>query len=226
MHIRRILALGGLIVLTGAGCASNVDTPVQTNTEVNSSRSSASSADSSMTLAHPGILPDEEIQNKLVRISTDKGDIVFKMYPDTAPLTVSNFVYLAKQGFYNGVTFHRVVNDFVIQGGDPTGSGSGGPGYRFEDELGADHIPADLLDRMNADPAKSLYQRGIVAMANAGPNTNGSQFFVMLDSIPSANMPNLYSIFGEVTEGMDVVDQIVQGDVMNTVTIEDLPVAE
>lgn len=174
-----------------------------------------------MTLEHPGVLPEEKIQNKQVRIETDKGDIVFELFADSAPLAVSNFVYLAEQGFYNGIVFHRVEPGFVIQGGDPLGTGSGGPGYRFADELGEEHIPANLLERMENHPQKALYQKGVVAMANAGPNTNGSQFFIMLDDIPSANMPNLYSIFGEVLEGQDVVDSIAVGDVMNKVSIED-----
>jgi cyclophilin family peptidyl-prolyl cis-trans isomerase len=143
--------------------------------------------------------------NKQIRITTAKGDIVIKLFPETAPKTVSNFISLAEKGFYNGLTFHRREEGFVIQGGDPNGNGTGGPGYTFEDELTDD----------------KTYDRGIVAMANRGPNTNGSQFFIMLDDV---NLPKLYSIFGEVTEGMDIVDQIVIGDAMTTVVIEDVPV--
>lgn len=154
----------------------------------------------------PGILSDKEIEDKQIRITTAKGDIVFELFPDTAPLTVSNFVYLTTGGFYNGLTFHRVEKSpmpFVIQGGDPNGTGTGGPGYKFADELKDSRV----------------YTRGIVAMANSGANTNGSQFFIMLGDTA---LPHLYTIFGEVTEGMDVVDQIKKGDVMTSVIIEDI----
>jgi len=146
------------------------------------------------------VLPDGEIVSKQVRIKTAKGDIVFELFPGEAPCTVSNFVTLAKQGFYDGLTFHRVVPGFVIQGGDPLGDGSGHPGYRFDDE-----------------PVKLPYDKGIVAMANSGPNTNGSQFFVMLES---QYLPPQYTIFGNVLEGMAVVEKIEMGDVMESVTIE------
>lgn len=137
----------------------------------------------------PGLLPTEEITNKQVRIATNKGDIVVRFYPDTAPYTVSNFVALALKGYYDGVIFHRVIEGFMIQGGDPTGTGRGGPGYTFADELEDDRT----------------YTRGTVAMANAGTDTNGSQFFIMHTDYP---LPHNYSIFGYVTEGMDVVDAI------------------
>lgn len=149
----------------------------------------------------PGLLEESEVKNKQVRISTEKGDIVFSLFPDTAPMAVSNFVSLTNDGFYNGLTFHRRVEGFVIQGGDPNGNGTGGPGYKFPDELKDSHS----------------YTRGIVAMANSGPNTNGSQFFIMLQDTP---LPKAYTIFGEVTEGMDVVDAIAIGDVMTAVTVE------
>ncbi len=159
-----------------------------------------------VTWKAPGVLPADQIEGKQIRITTAKGDIVFKLFPDTAPLAVSNFVYLTSGGYYDGLTFHRIEKGpppFVIQGGDPEGTGRGGPGYQFKDELADDRI----------------YTRGIVAMANAGANTNGSQFFIMLGDTP---LPHLYTIFGEVTSGMDVVDQIKKGDVMTTVKIEEL----
>ena len=124
-------------------------------------------------------------------IKTNYGDIVVQLLPKDAPLTVNNFVFLAQQGFYNGVKFHRVVKGFMIQGGDPTGTGAGGPGYQFADEL----------------PTTLDYTPGTVAMANAGPNTNGSQFFIMLADF-SGRLPKDYSIFGKVTAGMDVVQKI------------------
>lgn len=148
----------------------------------------------------PGTLPDDKIQNKIATIKTQYGDIVFDLYPQDAPLTVSNFVFLAENGFYSGLTFHRVEPGFVIQGGDPNGNGTGGPGYKFADE-----------------PVKRAYTRGIVAMANSGADTNGSQFFIMLDN---QYLPPKYTIFGEVTKGMDVVDKIKVGDVMSEVKIE------
>ncbi|MEN9912817.1 MAG: hypothetical protein RLY66_225 [Candidatus Parcubacteria bacterium] len=134
-----------------------------------------------------------------VTIETNKGTIVFETYDADAPKTSENFVTLANKGFYNGVIFHRVIEGFMIQGGDPTGTGSGGPGYKFADELN----PA-------TESFKKGYVRGTVAMANAGPNTNGSQFFIMHKDTP---LPNAYTIFGRVISGMDVVDAIATTDV-------------
>jgi peptidylprolyl isomerase len=126
-------------------------------------------------------------------IKTNYGDIVLQFFPKDAPITVNNFVFLAGQGFYNGVKFHRVVKGFVIQGGDPTGTGTGGPGYRFADE------------KITKD-----YVAGTLAMANAGTDTNGSQFFIILSDL-SGRLPKKYTIFGQVTGGLDVVQKI--GDV-------------
>jgi cyclophilin family peptidyl-prolyl cis-trans isomerase len=134
-------------------------------------------------------------------IKTNKGDIHLQLDPAEAPMTVNNFVALARDGYYDGVTFHRVVPRFVIQGGDPTGTGSGGPGYKFKDE-----------------PVRRPYKAGTVAMANSGPNTNGSQFFICLEDQPS--LPPNYTIFGDTVSGMDVVRNIRVGDVMQSVTIE------
>lgn len=151
--------------------------------------------------AAPGLLPEDKIKNKIVVMETQKGTIKFELFAEEAPLTVSNFVFLTNNNFYNDLTFHRVEPGFVIQGGDPSGNGTGGPGYRFADE-----------------PVKRAYDRRIVAMANAGPNTNGSQFFIMLENTP---LPPNYTIFGQVIEGMEVVDKIRVGDVMKRVMIED-----
>lgn len=150
----------------------------------------------------PGSLPTSELTNKKAVIVTDKGNIEFEIFPDS-PKAASNFMFLTKDGFYDGLTFHRVVPGFVIQGGDPKGDGTGGPGYQFEDE-----------------PVTRKYNKGIVAMANAGPNTNGSQFFIMLEDNPS--LPPNYTIFGAVIKGQEVISQIQVGDVMKKVTIEDL----
>ena len=136
-------------------------------------------------------------------IETDKGEIRIELYPDKAPLTVANFVNLSERGYYNGVTFHRVVPNFVIQGGDPTGTGRGGPGYKFEDEFHPD---------LRHDGP------GILSMANAGPRTNGSQFFVTHCATP--HLDNKHSVFGRVVSGQDVVDSIAMGDRMKAVSID------
>ncbi len=137
-------------------------------------------------------------------IKTEKGDIKIELLAEDAAKTVNNFVFLARDGFYNGLKWHRVEPGFVIQGGDPKGNGSGGPGYKFEDEK----------------PIKKDYKEGTVAMANAGPDTNGSQFFITLADV-SQRLPKSYTIFGQVIDGMDVVKKIVVGDHMQQVTIEE-----
>ena len=130
-------------------------------------------------------------ETREVTIETDLGNIVIGVEADLGPLAVANFVALAECGFYDGVIFHRIMPDFVIQGGDPTGTGSGGPGYEFPN-----------------DPVSVPYERGVVAMANAGRDTNGSQFFIVLDE---AGLPPDYSVFGRVTSGMEVADEISAG---------------
>src|SRR5947209_13306988 len=137
-------------------------------------------------------------------LHTNQGAIAIELFDDDAPKTVENFVSLARKGFYDGVIFHRVIPDFMIQGGDPTGTGSGGPGYTFEDEF-------------NDHPV----ERGALAMANAGPNTNGSQFFIVTaDACPW--LDGLHTVFGQVTSGMDVVDTISHIDT----DMQDRPLAE
>ena len=138
-----------------------------------------------------------------VSIETEKGTIELELYPQYAPKTVNNFVFLARQGFYNGVVFHRVISNFMVQGGDPTGTGRGGPGYDFEDEF-------------NNNPL--VHERGVISMANAGPNTNGSQFFITHDPQPHLN--GRHTVFGKVTKGQDVVDAVRQGDTMQ-VTVQE-----
>jgi cyclophilin family peptidyl-prolyl cis-trans isomerase len=135
-------------------------------------------------------------------IRTNHGDIAVDLFAEEAPQTVNNFVFLASEGFYDSVIFHRVVPGFVVQGGDPTGSGRGGPGYRFRDEL--DH--------------PRPYARGTLAMANAGPNTNGSQFFICLEDV---GLPHAYTIFGKVTSGMEAVDSIASTPLRGERPIED-----
>ena len=137
----------------------------------------------------------------IATIKTDRGDVVIALDPARAPTTVNNFVFLARDGFYDGLTFHRIVDDFVIQGGCPEGSGSGGPGYRFEDE-----------------PVQGEYEAGAVAMANSGPNTNGSQFFICTVD-DRQKLTKSYNLFGQVVKGMDVVGAIRKGDVMRSVAV-------
>ena len=140
-----------------------------------------------------------------VTIATDKGDIVLELDPKLAPNTVNNFVALARRGFYDNVTFHRVVPSFVIQGGDPEGSGRGGPGYKFADE-----------------PVKAEYTHGAVAMANAGPDTNGSQFFICIDDC-TRKLDKAYNLFGYVTQGIEVAQSIAVGDTMDSVEVTERP---
>ena len=147
----------------------------------------------------PTPMPAAQLKNKKAVIETTKGNIEFEIYPE-ASQAATNFIFLTNEGFYDNLTFHRVVPGFVIQGGDPLGNGTGGPGYRFNDE-----------------PVKRKYDKGIVAMANSGPNTNGSQFFIMLENNP--DLPAKYTIFGKVTKGQDIVDEIAVGDIMTKVTI-------
>ena len=133
---------------------------------------------------------------------TDRGPIRVELAADKAPLTVANFVTLARRGFYDGLNFHRVIDDFMIQGGCPQGTGTGGPGYKFEDEArnGLGH------------------ERGVLSMANAGPNTNGSQFFITHVATPW--LDGKHTVFGKVVEGMDAVDAVRQGDKIKSVTVE------
>lgn len=199
-----------VLALAGAGCAarstpandsmqpSDNGSQAETATEYYATSSdvmAAPSEDASstsvspepMTLAFPGAKPAAEVSKK-VRIKTTLGDIVIAVKPDLGPLAASNFVYLVTNHFYDGTIFHRVIPGFMIQGGDPTGTGRGGPGYQFDN-----------------DPVSVPYSDGVVAMANAGRNTNGSQFFIMVANYP---LPPDYSVFGNVVEGLDVAHKI------------------
>ena len=135
-------------------------------------------------------------------IKTAKGDLVLELYPKDAPVTVNNFVSLARKGFYNGVTFHRVIPGFMAQGGDPTGTGAGGPGYKFQDEF-----------------SSRTHVTGALSMANSGPNTNGSQFFICY--APQPHLNGKHTVFGQLTQGMDVLTKLVNGDKMIEVTISE-----
>ncbi|MEO5928045.1 MAG: peptidylprolyl isomerase [Patescibacteria group bacterium] len=218
MNKRLLFFAVASIVALGAGCASSTPsvqtdaygtnptdsqtapTPEATSPDVMEDHSTTSNSMMDNQLAFPGVLPEAETANKIVRVKTNKGEIVFELLPTEGPNAASNFVYLASKKFYDGLNFHRVEPGFVIQGGDPLGNGTGGPGYRFAD-----------------DKVSMPYSKGIVAMANAGPNTNGSQFFIMLADNP---LPPAYSIFGRVISGQEVVDKIGVGDTMTTVTVE------
>ena len=130
-----------------------------------------------------------------VEMETNRGTIALELYPEHAPKTVNNFVFLAREGFYDGVSFHRVIDNFMIQGGDPTGTGRGGPGYKFKDELAGNPLE---------------HEAKVISMANAGPNTNGSQFFIT--HAPQPHLNGKHTVFGKVVAGVDVVDAIRQGD--------------
>ena len=137
-----------------------------------------------------------------VKLETNRGDITLELYAEHAPKTVNNFLFLIKEEFYDGVSFHRVIDNFMIQGGDPTGTGRGGPGYRFEDEL-------------KGNPLK--HGSKVISMANAGPDTNGSQFFIT--HLPQPHLDGKHTVFGKVIQGEDVVDAIRQGDVISKATV-------
>ncbi|MBI2847637.1 MAG: peptidylprolyl isomerase [Chloroflexi bacterium] len=138
----------------------------------------------------------------IATIETNKGKLVLELFAKNVPNTVNNFVFLAREGFYDGVTFHRVIPDFMAQGGDPTGTGSGGPGYSFPDEF-----------------TEHRHGTGALSMANSGPNTNGSQFFITY--APQPHLDGKHSVFGQLIEGMDVLKKLRNGDVMIKVTIEE-----
>lgn len=140
------------------------------------------------------------------KIRTEKGDMLVELYPVDAPLTVENFVKLAKKGFYNGLTFHRVIADFMIQGGCPVGNGSGGPGYLIPDEVVG---------------GNQFHDRGVLSMANAGPNTGGSQFFICHNRQNTAHLDRKHTCFGKVADGIELVDAIRQGDSILTIEIID-----
>jgi peptidyl-prolyl cis-trans isomerase B (cyclophilin B) len=141
-------------------------------------------------------------KNYTATFSTSRGEIVCELFAKDAPKTVNNFVFLARENFYDGTVFHRVINEFMVQGGDPTASGSGGPGYKFEDEV-------------KSNPRK--HKIGSLSMANAGPNTNGSQFFIT--HVVTQWLDGKHTVFGQVTKGQDVVNAVKQGDKLTSVTV-------
>lgn len=220
MRLTMIFASIVSVVLFGAGCYKNtpsVSEPTPSAAEpvpgVTSSTESDSEIGSSSTtamlsptkLAFPGVLSAPEV-NKKVRIKTNQGEMVVQVDVEMGPRAASNFVYLAKQGFYNGTIFHRVIPGFMIQGGDPTGTGMGGPGYQFpNDEV--KNMPTKTIKVQGQTLTAPVYEDGWVAMANAGRDTNGSQFFIMVADYP---LPPDYSVFGKVVDGLKVAHKIAQ----------------
>jgi cyclophilin family peptidyl-prolyl cis-trans isomerase len=209
-----LLGVGGLVYATRPPASPNANpgqntggiTPIQQQTDQYNQQQAQQQTAPPMTP-----IPTEQfVSATTATITTSKGNIVLQLYPQDAPKTVQNFATLAKTGYYNGLTFHRVEPGFVIQGGDPNGNGTGGTsiyGATFEDELNP-----------STQSYKDGYKEGVLAMANRGPNTNGSQFFIMLAD--NQSLPKNYTIFGKVTSGMDVVKQIVVGDKMTSVTVQ------
>ena len=154
--------------------------------------------------AAPPPMSIDPARRYVVSFDTSRGKITCELFAKEAPKTVNNFVFLAKEKFYDGTVFHRVIKDFMVQGGDPTATGSGGPGYRFDDELKG---------------AYKKHEVGSLSMANAGPNTNGSQFFIT--HIKTDWLDGKHTVFGKVTSGQDVVNAIKQGDKLNSVKISE-----
>lgn len=157
-----------------------------------------------MASAIVGAASPAPLQDIRIVLHTNKGDIQATLFASKVPITTANFLNLAQHGYYNGLTFHRVISDFMIQGGDPTGTGSGGPGYKFADEI---------------DPSLKHNRAGIFSMANSGPNTNGSQFFIT--HTPTPWLDGKHAVFGAVDKGQDVVNAIRQGDKITSITIVD-----
>jgi len=150
----------------------------------------------------PPVMAIDTGKTHQIKLETTRGEILLELYPEHAPKTVNNFIFLIMEDFYDGVTFHRVIENFMVQGGDPTGTGRGGPGYRFEDEL------------VNNPPKHGTK---VISMANAGPNTNGSQFFIT--HLPQPHLDGKHTVFGKVIQGEDVVDAIRQGDVISKASL-------
>ena len=155
-----------------------------------------------MTYDAPPPLTIDQDKEYIVNMETDKGTIRIQLFPKDAPKTVNNFVFLSREGYYDGLTFHRIIENFMAQGGDPIGTGTGGPGYQFEDEF-----------------SDQSHVAGALSMANSGPNTNGSQFFIVYT--PQTHLNGRHTVFGQVIEGMEVALALEIGDRMTKVTIEE-----
>ncbi len=164
--------------------------------------SCATEMSNNKTYSTPPPMKIDTSKEYIATIETEKGDLVLELFASDAPNTVNNFVFLAREGFYDGTTFHRVIPGFMAQGGDPTGTGSGGPGYVFADEF-----------------SQRSHVTGALSMANAGPNTNGSQFFITY--APQPHLDGKHSVFGQLIEGMDVLESIESGDTIKRIKIEE-----
>ena len=209
-----VLIVIGIVWLVWSGGRSTEETPLDVPTFEEPAPEETSVAEQSVEQynAAPPMTIDVNKQYFATFTMANGGEFVVELFDDQAPKTVNSFVFLARNGFYDGTTFHRVLDGFMAQGGDPTGTGMGGPGYQFEDEF---------------SPELTFDRAGLLAMANSGPNTNGSQFFITYGPTPHLN--NLHTIFGEVIEGMDVVNGITrrnpdqnpdfEGDAIETITI-------
>ena len=188
---RVVLIAGFLILFVGVGVAISQQLGKQTESAGEALGATSQQISPTESMKPPMIIKKNKTYTAVMK--TTAGDMTIALYADKTPITVNNFVALSKKNFYDNVIFHRVIKGFMIQGGDPTGTGRGGPGYKFADE-----------------PFDGEYTRGTIAMANAGPNTNGSQFFIMQKDTP---LPKNYVIFGKVTKGLDTVDAIADAPV-------------
>jgi peptidyl-prolyl cis-trans isomerase B (cyclophilin B) len=201
-----LLALAIILWFTIGPGKSPAPTPTPVaDAEPSSEESSAmpeNPADRANMYSSPPEMQIDPTKVYLATIETNKGPIELELYPEYAPKTVNNFVFLAREGFYDGLTFHRVISDFMIQGGDPTGTGTGGPGYQFEDEVTDNPL---------------THETGVISMANAGADTNGSQFFITHS--PQPHLDGQHTVFGKVISGQEVVNAIEQGDVMERIEI-------
>ncbi len=222
-----VLAMGFLIY----GATKLWGTKNQSNTALENPRNTPAATPAPASLfpfLAPSFSPLPDLKNKVAVIETAKGSIKLELFASDAPKTAANFVALINQGFYNGLTFHRVVPGFVIQGGDPKGDGTGGPGYTFEDEINpwSLELSEDVIKSYEAQGYKYIHDLishkitvGALAMANAGPNTNGSQFFIVTEE-DQPSLDGKYTVFGRVIEGMEVVRKIQQGDIIKEIKIE------
>lgn len=218
-----VVVLGGALVLTKDDNKNSMNDNQQDAYNQNDQQQ----ADQNGGVNQPADTGSVTQEVRKITIKTAKGEIKLELYPKVAPKTVENFITLTQKGFYNNLIFHRVVPGFVIQGGDPLGNGTGGPGYQFEDEINPRSLglPDSLIKEYENDGYVYNYsltslpnEVGSLSMANAGPNTNGSQFFIITDT-PQPHLNGRHTVFGKVVSGMDVVKKIQQGDKMELVTV-------
>ena len=207
MTLNSLFKIGSLIsislILMLGGCSEQSPTPIPTPPTTPTTPTPApttTSAPKSYT-APPSMTIDVDKAYTAI-IETEKGDLVLELFAKDVPMTVNNFVFLARDGFYNNTSFHRVIPGFMAQGGDPTGTGTGSPGYKFTDEF-----------------SEHKHNTGTLSMANSGPNSNGCQFFITY--APQSHLDGKHSVFGQLTEGMDVLQKIESGDAIKRITIQE-----